>query len=39
MSISPLCFNDAYRGNFTVLLLLYMGMQTNVLYCAVLEVT
>lgn len=39
MSTSPLCFHDAYRDNFTVLLLLYTGMQTNAVYCAVLEVT
>jgi hypothetical protein len=39
MSPSPLCFHDAYRDNFTVLLLLYTGMQTNVIYFAVLEVT
>ena len=39
MSTSPLCLHGAYRDNFTVLPLLYTGMQTNVAYSAVLEVT
>lgn len=37
MSTFPLCFHSVYRDNSTVLL--YTGMQTNVIYFAVLEVT